>query len=54
MTCPRAHAVPSTQVSEGLAELLGTGGKPIARSEITKRMWAYFKSNNLIDPSNKK
>ena len=30
------------------------GDKPIPRTEVTKRLWAYIKKNNLQDPKNKR
>lgn len=30
------------------------GDKPIPRTEITKRLWAYIKKVNLQDPKNKR
>src|SRR2546430_808810 len=38
--------------SEGLAEIVGA--KPIPRTEVTKRLWAYIKKNKLQDPKNKR
>ncbi len=34
-------------VSEQLAAVVGT--KPIPRTEVTKKLWAYIKKNNLQD-----
>lgn len=39
-------------VSEELAAVIGEG--PMARSEVTKKIWAYIKENNLQDPENKR
>ena len=37
------------------AELEAVVGKgPMARSEVTKQLWAYIKANNLQDPTNKR
>ena len=30
------------------------GAKPIPRTEVTKRLWAYIKKNKLQDPKNKR
>ena len=40
------------QPSESLAEVVGE--KPIPRSEVTKRLWAYIKKNRLQDQKNKR
>jgi len=39
-------------VSDQLAAIVGTG--PMPRTEITKKLWAYIKENNLQDPNNKR
>ena len=39
---------PSAQLSEVI------GNKPMPRSEVAKRMWAYIKKNNLQDQKNKR
>ena len=38
--------------SASLAEIVGS--TPIPRTEVTKRLWAYIKKNNLQDPKNKR
>jgi chromatin remodeling complex protein RSC6 len=38
--------------SAALAEVVGS--KPIPRTEVTKRLWAYIKKNDLQDPKNKR
>jgi chromatin remodeling complex protein RSC6 len=38
--------------SPQLAEVVGT--KPIPRTEVTKRLWAYIKKNGLQDQKNKR
>lgn len=38
--------------SAALSEVVGA--KPIPRTEVTKRLWAYIKKNNLQDPKNKR
>lgn len=40
------------QPSDTLAEVVGP--KPIPRTEVTKRLWAYIKKNRLQDPKNKR
>jgi upstream activation factor subunit UAF30 len=39
-------------LSADLAEFLGTDRMP--RTEVTKRIWAYIKENDLQDPSDKR
>jgi chromatin remodeling complex protein RSC6 len=36
---------------EKLAGIIGA--EPVARTEITKKLWEYIRSNNLQDPKNK-
>jgi len=38
--------------SAALAAIVGS--KPIPRTEVTKRLWAYIKKNGLQDPKNKR
>ena len=38
--------------SAALAEVVGP--KPIPRTEVTKRLWAYIKKNGLQDSKNKR
>jgi upstream activation factor subunit UAF30 len=38
--------------SPALAEIVGS--KPIPRTEVTKRLWAYIKKNKLQDPKNRR
>ena len=38
--------------SDKLTPVVGT--KPIPRTEVTKRLWAYIKKNKLQDPKNKR
>ena len=40
------------QPSEQLAKIVGS--EPLPRSEVTKRVWAHIKSNNLQNPQNKR
>lgn len=38
--------------SKDLAAVVGEG--PMPRTEVTKKLWAYIKKNNLQDPKNKR
>jgi chromatin remodeling complex protein RSC6 len=38
--------------SAALAEVVGS--KPIPRTEVTKKLWAYIKKNSLQDKTNKR
>ena len=40
------------QPSDKLAEVVGS--KPLPRTEVTKKLWAYIKKNKLQDPKNKR
>ena len=40
------------QPSEALGEVVGT--KPLPRTEVTKKLWAYIKKNKLQDAKNKR
>lgn len=40
------------QVSEELAAIVGHG--PMARTEVTKKVWEYIKKHKLQDPNNKR
>ncbi len=40
------------KVSEELAAIVGKG--PMPRTEVTKKLWAYIKNNNLQDKKNKR
>lgn len=40
------------QPTEQLAKIVGS--EPLPRSEVTKRVWAHIKSNNLQNPQNKR
>ncbi len=40
------------QVSPELSEIVGKG--PMARTEVTKKLWDYIKKHKLQDPSNKR
>ena len=49
---PSAAFMKPVTPSAALAEVVGT--KPIPRTEVTKRLWAYIKKNKLQDPKNKR
>jgi len=38
--------------SEKLAEVVGS--KPLPRTEVVKKLWAYIKKNNLQDKKNRR
>lgn len=40
------------QPSAALAEVVGS--KPIPRTEVTKKLWAYIKKNGLQDKTNRR
>ena len=40
------------KVSDDLAAVVGKG--PMPRTEVTKKLWAYIKKNNLQDAKNKR
>ena len=44
--------MPAVKLSKELAALVGTGEMP--RTEVTKKVWDYIKSNQLQDPQNKR
>ena len=49
---PSAAFMKPMTPSPALAEIVGS--KPIPRTEVTKRLWAYIKKNKLQDPKNKR
>jgi chromatin remodeling complex protein RSC6 len=49
---PNAAFMKPMTPSDALAEIVGA--KPIPRTEITKRLWAYIKKNGLQDSKDKK
>ena len=49
---PSAAFMKPVQPNEKLA--LVVGSKPLPRTELTKKIWAYIKKNNLQDPKNKR
>ncbi|MFN2491527.1 MAG: SWIB/MDM2 domain-containing protein [Pyrinomonadaceae bacterium] len=49
---PNAAFMKPVTPSATLAEVVGS--KPIPRTEVTKRLWAYIKKNKLQDQKNKR
>ena len=49
---PNAAFMAPVTPSAALAAVVGT--KPIPRTEVTKRLWAYIKKNKLQDAKNKR
>jgi len=49
---PSAAFMKPMQPSAALGEVVGT--KPLPRTEVTKKLWAYIKKNKLQDPKNKR
>ena len=49
---PNAAFMKPVTPSAALAEVVGS--KPIPRTEVTKRLWAYIKKNKLQDAKNKR
>ena len=49
---PNAAFMKPVQPSPALAEIVGS--KPIPRTEVTKKLWAYIKKNGLQDSKNKR
>jgi chromatin remodeling complex protein RSC6 len=49
---PNAAFMRPVQPSAKLAEVVGS--KPIPRTEVTKKLWAYIKKNKLQDSKNKR
>ena len=49
---PNAVFMKPVTPSASLAEVVGS--KPIPRTEVTKKLWAYIKKNKLQDPKNKR
>jgi upstream activation factor subunit UAF30 len=49
---PNAAFMRPVQPSETLAVVVGQ--KPIPRTEVTKRLWAYIKKNGLQDKKNRR
>jgi len=49
---PSPEFMKPLNVSPALAKIVGPG--PMPRTEVTKRLWAYIRKNNLQDPVNKR
>src|SRR5262249_32863332 len=49
---PNAAFMRPVQPSDALAEIVGN--KPLPRTELTKKLWAYIKKNGLQDQKNKR
>ena len=49
---PNAAFMKPVQPSDALAGVVGS--KPIPRTEVTKRLWAYIKKNKLQDAKNRR
>ena len=49
---PNAAFMKPLQPDSALAEVVGA--KPLPRTEITKRLWAYIKKNNLQNAKNRR
>ena len=49
---PSAAFMRPVTPSPALAEVIGP--KPVPRTEVTKRLWAYIKKNKLQDPKNRR
>jgi len=49
---PNAKFMKPVTISATLAEVVGS--KPIPRTEVTKKLWAYIKKNKLQDSKNKR
>ncbi len=49
---PSAAFMKPMNVSPALAAVVGA--KPLPRTEVTKKLWAYIKKNNLQDKKNKR
>ena len=49
---PNAAFMKPMQPDDALSEIVGA--KPIPRTEVTKKLWAYIKKNGLQDAKNKR
>ena len=49
---PNAAFMKPVTPSAALADIVG--GKPIPRTEVTKKLWAYIKKNGLQDKKNRR
>ena len=48
---PSAAFMKPVTPDEKLSEIIGS--EPLARTEVTKKLWDYIRSHNLQDPENK-
>jgi len=53
-TARKANAAFMRPVAIGPALAAVVGGKPMPRTEVTKRLWAYIKKNGLQDQKNRR
>jgi upstream activation factor subunit UAF30 len=49
---PNAAFMKPVTPSAELSEVIGA--KPVPRTEVTKKLWAYIKKNGLQDPKNRR
>ena len=49
---PNAAFMKPMKISDDLAAVIGS--KPIPRTEVTKKLWAYIKRNKLQDNENRR
>ena len=49
---PNAAFMKPVTPSPALAEIIGS--KPVPRTEVTKKLWAYIKKNGLQDQKNRR
>lgn len=49
---PSAAFMKALQPSKELAAIVGS--KPLPRTEVTKKLWAYIKKNGLQDKANRR
>ena len=49
---PNAAFMKPVTPSAALSEVIGA--KPMPRTEVTKKLWAYIKKNGLQDPKNRR
>ena len=49
---PNPAFMKAVKPSEALSKIVGN--EPLPRTEITKKLWEYIKTNNLQDASNKR
>jgi upstream activation factor subunit UAF30 len=49
---PNAAFMKEMNVSKDLAEVIGS--KPVPRTEVVKKLWAYIRKNNLQDPKERR